>query len=110
MTAKKRLILRQGDVLLIQAGELPDEAEEEAVSGALVLVEGEATGHAHVVRSKRASLHRLADWGERYLVVEGTRPVALSHEEHDPIAVLPGVWEVRRQREYSPEGELWVAD
>jgi hypothetical protein len=97
-------------VLLVQVPELPDEATTEPNSGALVLAEGEATGHAHVVRSRRASLHRLFDADERYLVVEGTRPVALRHEEHDPIAVPAGVWEVRRQREYDPEGELWVSD
>ena len=33
-------------------------------------------------------------------------------EEHDPLAISPGVWEVRRQREYDPweEQERWVAD
>ena len=110
MTSEQRLILRQGDVILIQADELPDDAEREPASAVLVLAEGEATGHAHAVRSKRASLHRLPDWEERYLVVEGTRPVALRHEEHDPIAIPPGVWEVRRQREYNPGREGWVAD
>jgi len=34
----------------------------------------------------------------------------LRHEEHDPIAVPPGVWQVRRQREYDPRRERWIAD
>ena len=34
-------------------------------SGRLVLAEGEATGHAHVVDDERASLHRLVIAGGR---------------------------------------------
>jgi hypothetical protein len=111
VSAKRRLILRQGDVLLIQLDRLPEDAVREPDWGRLALAEGEATGHAHVVSSRRASLHRLDEWDERYLLVEGSRPLALRHEEHDPIPVPPGVWEVRRQREYRPgREELWVED
>jgi len=36
--------------------------------------------------------------------------VLLVHEEHDRLAVLPGVYEVRRQREYAPRRSRWVSD
>jgi hypothetical protein len=32
------------------------------------------------------------------------------HEEHAPIALEPGYWQVIRQREYSPEEIRWVRD
>ena len=79
---------------------MPDGARELG-SGRLVLLRGEATGHAHVVEDDRASLH---GWSSlRYLQVEGEEPVVLVHEEHDPLRLGPGVYEVRRQREYVPQ-------
>ena len=69
-----------------------------------MLAEGEATGHAHVVDDERASLHGHR-WSEvRYVEVVGDEPVFLVHEEHDRLQVAPGVYEVRRQREYEPRG------
>src|SRR4051812_37459016 len=118
MEQGKTFLLRQGDVLLVLVGEIPD--EETAVASVRetdrhVLAEGEATGHAHVVAGQGL---RLAEWRRgrrwaapeqrRYLVVE--REAALIHDEHLPLAVPAGVYEVRRQREYRPERSVWVAD
>ncbi len=103
-------LVRQGDLLLVPVAELPESVRR--VRGRrLVLAEGEATGHAHVVDDERASLYQHG-WPEtRYLRVEGVEPVSLVHEEHDPLPVLPGVYEVRRQREYAPLRRFrWVRD
>ena len=81
-----------------------------------LLAEGEATGHAHVVVGNEL---RLAEWSRRhrwgpseqrrYLIVEGE--ATLVHEEHLPLVVAAGVYEVRRQREYRrPDRSSWVAD
>ena len=45
-------------------------------------------------------------------IVTGDEPVVLEHEEHDPLPVAPGAWEIRRQREYTPQPwrTRWVAD
>ena len=52
----------------------------------LVLAEGEATGHAHVVDDERASLHRQAGVRDDVSAVSrGHEPVLLVHEEHDPL-------------------------
>ena len=103
-----RGLVRQGDLLLVPVPALPEQAPQ-VRSGHLVLLEGEATGHAHVVEDERASLH---GWGSRrYLRIEGELPVVLVHDEHDPLPVFPGVYEVRRQREYVPRQRVrWVAD
>ena len=101
-----RGLIRQGDLLLVPIAGLPEGADR-VRSGRLVLAEGEATGHAHVVDDERASLHR-HPWSPaaRYLHVAGDEPVFLVHEEHDRLRVASGVWEVRRQREYEPRGQF----
>jgi hypothetical protein len=39
--------------------------------------------------------------GRQFLFVE--RECLLTHQEHDDIPIRPGFYEVKRQREYSPE-------
>jgi len=103
---------RQGDVLLVrtdrplggQARPVPREA------GRVVLARGEATGHAHAIDSPLAELFEEQD-GRLYLRVSaGAEPVRLIHQQHDPIALPPGVYEVRRQHEYTPEAIRRVID
>lgn len=91
--------VRQGDVLLVPVDEIPSKARPVArIDGRVILAEGEATGHAHAIRSPGASL--LEEGEERYLRVRG--PVTLGHEEHAPILVAPGTYRVVIQREYVP--------
>ncbi len=78
----------------------------------MILARGEATGHAHRIVDEFAEV-RTHPWDTaRYLVVDGVEPVTLEHEEHDPILVEPGAWEIRRQREYVPAARFtrWVSD
>jgi hypothetical protein len=101
-TLVPRGLVRQGDLLLVPVANLPEQARL-LRRGRLVLAEGEATGHAHVVEDERASLYGFGWVGAGvYLSVVGDGPVSLVHEEHDPLLVSPGVYEVRRQREYAP--------
>jgi hypothetical protein len=133
----RRGLIRQGDVLLVpvdpdvvEGGEAPAHRRViEREQGRLVLAEGEATGHAHAILDEHARLE-LQSYGEyrrtwvhqgvwsgsrTVLIVEGS-PVTLVHEEHAPLTVAPGGYEVRRQREYVPaerdRGAAWrrVAD
>ena len=78
------------------------------VSGRLVLREGEATGHAHVVADAHAELVTANEAEELYLLVLGRR-AELRHEEHDTLLVPRGSYVVRRQREWddvAPSGRL----
>ena len=96
---------RQGDVLVVlMENEIPSDARE--VSGRIILAEGEATGHAHEVKTKGAKLFDRA--GERFLML--TRNSILSHQEHAPITLPAGRYKVVQQREYSPEAIRNVAD
>ena len=107
-TARRGLI-RQGDVLLVPVAELPQRGRGEPVlSPSLVLAEGEATGHAHRLETQQpAAFHRLWDLREFVVVPDGAG-ARLVHQEHEPLVVAAGAWEVRRQREYDPS-RAWRA-
>jgi hypothetical protein len=106
-------MVRQGDVLLIPVPAVPKRlASVLRERGRLVLALGEATGHAHVVESESAELVSADDARELYLLVHGPEPATLEHDEHDPIPLEPGVYQVVRQREYEPtlQGSRLVFD
>ena len=91
--------LRQGDVLIIPS--------HIAATGRklphLTLAEGEVTGHRHQISSGEAELFERD--GVLYLKV--LSPTALLiHEEHTQITIPKGNWEIRIQREYTPD-EGW---
>jgi hypothetical protein len=92
------LSFRQGDVLLIEVDEIPEEAKSEPRSGRIVLAEGEATGHAHAIHERDA--RTFTHDGERFLLTKSK--AQLIHEEHGPIEVPEGAWRVVIQREYEP--------
>ena len=106
---------RQGDILLIFIATIPTEAKKtRRKNGRLILAEGEATGHAHTVIDRGADLYELvnsadiAEMRQRFLRVD--QDVELVHDEHATIALPPGAYEVRRQREYAPEAPRRIAD
>jgi hypothetical protein len=107
--------IRQGDVLLVRVSDADDErvaprmrrlADVPREAGRLVLAEGEATGHAHAIDDESARLVSDGEAEELYLLVYGSRPVWLQHDEHDPLEIPPGIYQVVRQREYQ-EQESW---
>lgn len=103
-------MFRQGDVLIIPVEGIPDGTITiEREGGRLVLAHGEVTGHAHVVEGEATFLASDVEELERtFLRVEHEALVV--HEEHDTVTLPPGDYEVRRQREYTPEEIRRVAD
>lgn len=108
----------QGDVCFVRRDTLPTGLAEVApVDGRIVVTHSE-TGHDHVMVMDRAADipavqmfsgdDPLAAW------LQVNRPTALEHQRphdtHEPIMFEPGVYEVRRQREYTPEGFRRVED
>ncbi len=92
---------RQGDVLIMAVEGLPtDLAAMSRDQGRVVLAEGEVTGHAHAIVDREAVLYE-GDGDDRFLEVAS--PVTVTHEEHDAIDLPPGVYQVVRQREYTPK-------
>ena len=85
-------LYQQGDVL-IETAAIPKEATR---TRGRVLAEGEATGHAHRVEGDAEML----GLGERIFLRVLSNDARVVHEEHRPIALPPGEYEVRRVREY----------
>lgn len=98
---------RQGDVLLKPVNEIPVGAVEAAPDGdRVVLAYGEVTGHAHAIEAMLATI--LKHGGKEYLrVLPGA---FLRHEEHAPIEIEPGAYEIVHQREYEPQSWRRVVD
>ena len=89
----------QGDVYLTEAEEIPEEAEKvSAMNSRYILAEGKATGHAHVVVDDELEVYEK----DGILYIKASRPFTVVHEEHKPITIEAGIWEVDRQREYDP--------
>ena len=104
---------RQGDIVLIPISKMPANLTPvERDAGAVVLAYGETTGHKHQIVEEDVQLFAPGEasvLAERYLRVGGSVAV-LTHEEHAPITLPPGEYEVRHQREYSPEKIQRVLD
>jgi hypothetical protein len=101
---------RQGDMLVMRAEHplaAPFRVRRDR-RGRLVLAAGEVSGHAHVIDDPDAELFDDPLTGRRFLrlVTESK----LTHEEHEPIALPPGLYEVRRQRAYDPVATKLVGD
>jgi len=109
---------RQGDVLLVPMNK--DEYDRMASGVAnrrfgatepqsrknIILAEGEATGHHHVLEGEVQVL----DQNGRPWLVAVAQPTVLTHQEHDTIDIPPGCYEVVRQEEYTPRGSRMVWD
>lgn len=91
----KRSQIRQGDVLLIPRRK-PSDSDRVLDGAGLPLagvkIEGERTGHAHVLPG------RVYESGDRRMVFL-ERPTPITHQEHGDIDVPAGWWEIRVQRE-----------
>lgn len=102
---KKKLLLRQGDVLLISVDNMPSEVTEvPRDKRGVILAEGEMTGHYHGITSRSATLYR-TESDLRFLRVGGGAPVALAHQEHVTVKIPVGDYAVALHAEYVP-GEL----
>ena len=108
---------RQGDVGLVRWPALPPGCTqvERAPGEAIVLAEGEATGHAHVIAEATVALWEATD-GKRYVEVPQGSTATLvhtsdrEHPDHWSQIVQPGVYQVRHQREYVPGAFRTVGD
>lgn len=102
---------RQGDVLIIPVEKMPKDCESvRRDKGRVVLAYGEVTGHAHAITSRNAELYtEKAPKPRTFLRVVKTEAL-LRHEEHAPVQLPPGNYEVIHQREYTPEEIRRVAD
>lgn len=103
---KTQKLYRQGDVLFRAINSLPSKTATVRASGHII--EGEATGHIH--RLETLTQAEVLEIENGLYLRVGEEGVRIIHEEHAPIILPHGDYEVIRQREYSPEAIRNVAD
>ena len=108
----------QGDLLIERVDNVEPSGTMIApdATGAIVLAEGELSGHRHAI-FERVTMFRddaLAREipGDLYIghVRVEAGPATIYHQEHAPIALGEGTYRVRRQRELEPKDAVVVAD
>jgi len=104
----------QGDCLIIAINELPDDAiKQEAENGNHIVAHSE-TNHHHVLPEQGVNIFQSAnDPFMLYAVIEDEY-ADLTHlrsfDTHETLRIKKGIYEIRKQREYTPEGWRRVAD
>lgn len=99
-------LYRQGDVLFRRVDSIPREGAVKRENG--VIANGEVTGHTHAVADLNAA--EVLDCGTGLYVHVGENGVSIQHQEHGPIELPAGDYQVTIQREYSPEAIRNVVD
>lgn len=108
----------QGDVYFRRVPSIPADVTEEAANtkGEIIVTHSE-TGHNHVMVLDRNPVPAVQMFsGKSPLIswLKVNRPTALEHQRqhhtHESILFQPGMYEVRRQVEQTPEGWRQVQD
>lgn len=102
----------QGDVFITKIDELPEDAiKATETSNEDIVIAHSETGHHHVVEANAVDYFHAANDGKvnefvSYLRVK--EDTSLRHLRsfytHEAIELLPGLYRINRQREYTPEG------
>ena len=87
-------IFIQGDLVIRQIDQLPKGLKKKADN---ILVRGESTGHSHRLIEGEVYGDELHPYLQTF------NQTQIIHEEHLPIELPAGNWEVVRQREYTNE-------
>jgi hypothetical protein len=104
----------QGDVLAMRVEKIPTGAKQAPKTDRIVVAHSE-TGHDHYLAAAGVEkFDHPTDPLICYLRIEGPDGAVLTHarahDTHAPLRLPPGVWEIRRQREYTPAGWARVED
>lgn len=108
----------QGDLMIRKIESLPVGVKPENAEKGVFVVAHSETGHNHVIEATpNVQLYTTGDPMISYLqVIEATDEAETiikhlrSFDTHEPIKIDPGIYEIRRQREYTPEGWRRVED
>jgi hypothetical protein len=110
-------VAAQGEAFFRRLDDIPETVKQVHPENGVVIVAHSETGHHHVMDASNVTLLERTDpLGEglrilHMIVKEPTEHEHLrSHDTHEPIMFPAGNYEVRLQREYTPEGFRRVAD
>ena len=118
MTITFKNFAAQGDAMLRRVKALPSGLKAAQPENGVYVVAHSETGHNHVVdAAPNVRVYDTEDPLLSYLeVIEATDAMETllrhlrSFDTHETIRVSPGIYEIRRQREWSPEGWRRAAD
>jgi hypothetical protein len=95
--------IQHGDVLISKVNKLPDGAQKVSrKKGVIVVMDGEVTGHRHTIADKGAVMYEIKE--DLYLKV--TEPITITHDEHKPLPIPPGIYQIGKVREYDYYSEM----
>lgn len=108
----------QGDLLIRRVAALPPNLKVAPVEKGTFIVAHSETGHNHIIDAcPNVKVYDTEDPLLSYLeVIEATDATETllrhlrGHDTHETISITPGIYELRRQREYTPEGWRRAAD
>lgn len=108
----------QGDLMIRRIDKLPTDAKPVAAERGAFIVAHSETGHNHIIKERpNVQLFTTGDPLVTYLqVIDATEQTETllehlrSFDKHETIVIPSGVFELRRQREYTPEGWRRVED
>lgn len=105
----------QGDILIIPCDSVPDGVKAATEEGGKFIIAHSETGHHHVIDRARAEVFEAADDAFVAYIRTLSSGAEITHERpfdtHETIALEPNkTYQVRRQREYVPEGFRKAAD
>ena|SRR5579863_664012 len=96
---EKKIIIQQGDVVLKRREALPASLRPVKKSErGYVIAFGEASGHSHVIED---GVEVYQD-GNGTLWIRALEQTQQTHEEHGPVTLGPGIYEIYIVREYFP--------
>lgn len=103
----------QGDVVFRRIAALPSGAERQSrKAGEPLVVTHSETGHHHIMSNPEVECFAAGDPLVSYLRLTGDAEVEhlRPYDTHETLRLGAGYWEVRRQREHTPEGWRRVED
>ena len=106
-------VCAQGDIYIRRVDTLPKNAVLSQPENGVNIVTHSETGHHHVMTAERTKMYTIPDSiMDVFLVVDdaATLEHMRPHDTHETIAFNKGIYHVRRQREYVPEGYRRVED
>jgi hypothetical protein len=90
---------QQGDVIIKSASSIPQGAKiVPARKRGFILAEGEETGHAHVINDLETEVFEK----DGVIFIKTSKSINIIHEEHKPITIESGIWQVGIVKEYDP--------
>lgn len=105
--------IAQGDMLIIPIKAIPVNVKAAKPEGAHFILAHSETGHHHVIDRTKAEVYEAAD--DAFIAyVKALASADITHQRphdtHETVQLVPGHYEIRRQREYVAEGFRKAAD